>query len=419
MEKIGNYDLIRSSENELGRGSFSIVYLATYVGLDNKYIKNNTKVAIKVIKTNNLTKKATEILQDEVNIMELIKDNPHPNIVGCYDVIRKEKELYIILEYCDSGDLRGILKKPIKEKYAQFYFCQLANGLKYLDNQCIIHRDIKPKNILLTDKRRVLKIADFGFAKKHQEQSLHETICGSPLYMAPEIIDNKMYNNQTDLWSIGMILYEMLYGNHPFQNCRTIPELKDTVSKTIIEIPPSDTKNKDVSKSCIQLLQKLLEKKVNDRISWFDFFENQWIKQYKCDEMMSQDNKNNEYEKQLQSASLGSFDNDHIDKLSSYQKPNCSPPTQNETHIIKMSKIDTVTIIDDFYDTIEHSNPVNIDKYNRTIPRKRETYSPEDCIFQMDIDDTSPTKKIIVRKVIEKSSILDDADNNYDIVESI
>jgi len=129
----------------------------------------------------------------------------------------------------------------------------------------------------------VLKIADFGFAKKHSDQSLHETICGSPLYMAPEIMNNNMYNNQTDLWSIGMILYEMLYGNHPFEECRTIPELKDTLSTKKIEIPPNNTKNKSVSLDCISLLKKLLEKKVTERISWDEFFNHPWVTQYQYD----------------------------------------------------------------------------------------------------------------------------------------
>ena len=233
MESIGSYKMNRDKSSELGRGSFSIVYVGINY-LDQDYIKKGDKVAIKIIKTNNLTKKALEILEDEISIMNLIKSNPHPNIVQCFDIIRSQNEVFIIMEYCDSGDLMTIIKRPIKEKYAQFYFCQLANGLKYLDNHSIIHRDIKPKNILLTNNRRVLKIADFGLAKRISDISLNETICGSPLYMAPEIMNNSPYNNQTDLWSIGMILFEMLYGLHPFEKCKTVPELKDKLMKTEI-----------------------------------------------------------------------------------------------------------------------------------------------------------------------------------------
>lgn len=166
------------------------------------------------------------------------------------------------MEYCDSGDLRTYLKKPIKEKWCQFFFCQLANGLKYLDKYNILHRDIKPKNILLTNKKKVLKIADFGFAKKQSKNiKLHETICGSPLYMAPEIMENNKYNNQTDLWSIGMILYEMLYGFHPYESCKNIRQLLSMIDHGIIEIPPKNTQNKNISIECLDLLQKLLQKK--------------------------------------------------------------------------------------------------------------------------------------------------------------
>lgn len=207
------------------------------------------------------------------------------------------------MEYCESGDLRSILKKPIKEKYAQFYFCQLANGLKYLDKHSIIHRDMKPKNILLTANRKVLKICDFGFAKKDTTQykpTLHDTICGSPLYMAPEIMNHKLYNNQTDLWSIGMILYEMLYGFHPFAQCKSLTELKDKLYTNEIIIPPIGTKNKDVSKECIDLLTNLLQKRATTRITWKNFFDNPWVNAYNYTIPKS------EYEKQLVSTSLGS-----------------------------------------------------------------------------------------------------------------
>ncbi len=409
METVGNYTFLRKKENELGKGSFSTVYLGTYKGITNQYIKFNTKVAIKIIQTIKLTLKAIDILNDEINIMNFIKIKPHTNIVECYDIVKNDNETFIILEYCDSGNLADIIKKPIKEKYSQFYFCQLVNGLKYLDDNQIMHRDIKPKNILLTNKRRILKIADFGFAKKCNQQSLYDTVCGSPLYMAPEIMNNSMYNNQTDLWSTGMILYEMLYGNHPFSNCKTIHELKDTLSNEIIEIPPHNTKNKDVSNTCISLLKKLLEKKVNDRISWDDFFDHPWIKQYQYGIPINNINNinNDDYVRQLHSTSIGSLSRDSpLSRM-------CTPPTENYNHTIKMSRFDSLTIVDNYYDSI--SSPIAIPKNNYTVTKKS-TYSPEDLIFEMDVDDTN--KRIVVKKIMDRSSILDE-DNNYDIVESL
>ncbi|CAH6421134.1 Protein kinase [uncultured virus] len=277
MQKIGSYEFSLDKQYLLGEGSFSTVYLGKYIGQDNKYIKNNTYIAIKIINKNSLTPNGNKIIDDEMEIMNIIKNNPHPNIVECYDVIKTPNNVYIIMEYCDSGDLRTIIRKPIQEKFIQFYFSQLANGLKFLNCKGIIHRDIKPKNILLTNQNRILKIADFGFAKLSQEHDLYETICGSPLYMAPEMLKHLQYNKQTDLWSIGMILYEMLYGTHPFHNCKSIPELKNIIETIVLDIPPNNNRNKQVSKECLNLLKMLLQKDVTRRINWDDFFDHTWI----------------------------------------------------------------------------------------------------------------------------------------------
>ena len=321
-----------------------------------------------------MTPKAKSILQDEVSVMEMIKKNPHPNIVGCYDIINMPYETLLILEYCDSGDLKSILKKPIKEKFAQFYFCQLANGLKYLSYNNIIHRDIKPKNILLTDNRKILKIADFGFATNFKNQSLHETICGSPLYMAPEIMNNNMYNNQTDLWSIGMILYEMLFGVHPYNECHTIPELKDTITNTDIEIPPINTKNKSISEDCLNLLKQLLQKKVQCRITWDDFFEDPWVKSY---QYIS--SKNTEYETKLQSVSVGSLSNEELSKTPLQSRPEMvrfSRKNSDLNVVVRRPSLDKIKIIDDYCDKI-NSNKTNND----------------DLIFDMELDESDKSKK--------------------------
>lgn len=374
MEKIGDYQFIRSRDTELGRGSFSIVYLGIYTGPTTWTMEENQKVAIKIIKTNNMTPKAKSILQDEVSVMEMIKKNPHPNIVGCYDIINMPYETLLILEYCDSGDLKSILKKPIKEKFAQFYFCQLANGLKYLSYNNIIHRDIKPKNILLTDNRKILKIADFGFATNFKNQSLHETICGSPLYMAPEIMNNNMYNNQTDLWSIGMILYEMLFGVHPYNECHTIPELKDTITNTDIEIPPINTKNKSISEDCLNLLKQLLQKKVQCRITWDDFFEDPWVKSY---QYIS--SKNTEYETKLQSVSVGSLSNEELSKTPLQSRPEMvrfSRKNSDLNVVVRRPSLDKIKIIDDYCDKI------NTNKTNN-----------DDLIFDMELDESDKSKK--------------------------
>ena len=268
MNNIKDYEIFR--HRTLGKGAYSSVYLG-------KNTKTKQLVAIKIINIDKKKEKIKDRIIEEMNIMTKIKKTPHKNIVSCYDVIKNDNHIYIIMEYCNSGDLSQLLSKPIKEKYVQFYFNQLNEGIKYLRNNNIFHRDIKPKNILLTDNYKNLKIADFGLSKEIEHNSMINTVCGSPLYMAPEIMGKQAYTNQTDLWSIGLILYEMLFGKHPYYNCKDISSLMDEIKNNEIKIPPDNNINSNVSEECIELLEKLLKKNANSRITWDEFCKNKWI----------------------------------------------------------------------------------------------------------------------------------------------
>lgn len=378
MIDIGDFIIYNDSMNFLGEGTFSKVYRGIYNGLSKKSIKNGTYIAAKIIKTHNLTPKALSILEDEIYIMNIIKEDPHKNIVECYDIVKTLDSIYIFLELCDSGDLRSILKNPIKEIYSQLYFMQLAEGLKYLDRKKIVHRDIKPRNILLSNNRRVLKIADFGFAIQAEKDNLYETICGSPLYMAPEITRKNNYNNQTDLWSIGMILYEMIYGFHPFQHCRNISELQKNINDQTINIPPENNTNKNISQECLSLLKKLLEKDVSNRITWDEFFNHKWLNNndIKLDDIISSSENINDH-----------FGNSsqNIDKLE---------PLKEYESISEMRQ--SYNIIDNYFGD----------------------ESVED-IFNLEFSENS---KITYKEVIDKSSILERFDGNsnkYEIVDKI
>lgn len=370
MYKIGSYEIY--GNEFVGKGSFSTVYKGKYVGPNRPKIKYGKIIAVKIINSNKMNIRASKIIDDEIDIMNMIKENPHPNIVECYDVIKTNTNIYIFMEYCDSGDLRNILRKPIKEKYTQFYFSQLANGLKYLDQNNIIHRDIKPRNILLTNKRRVLKIADFGFAKQSKEISLYDTICGSPMYMAPEILDrgNEKYDGRTDLWSIGMILYEMLYAVHPYQACKSIPELQQqNKSDTQILIPPDNNTNGDVSDECLSLLRNLLQKSANNRITWPEFFDHPWLNLYQYI-IPKTNKKNEEYENQISACSIGSL--------------------ANRDSVITEAQDINVEIIDNYCNnynitsiTSEYLHNINKDDNDKQIS----TSTDEDTMFDMDNDE--------------------------------
>ncbi len=389
IDKVGDYEFVCDKKNLLGSGTFSKVYRGSYVGPTNDDIENGTLVAIKVIDVQILSPKSLRILEDESDIMRTLKNNPHPNIVRCYDVYHKYSSIYIIMEYCDSGDLKTILNKPIKEEYARFYFLQFANGLKHLYSNNIIHRDIKPRNILLTNSRKTLKIADFGFARYTNDESLYDTVCGSPLYMAPEIMGHKNYNKQTDLWSIGMILYEMLFGFHPYHSCKSISDLKNVINTKQIEIPPLNTPNKNVSKECLDLLRELLQKDVNDRISWENFLSYPWLT---MQELSIEDSLSN------------TFGSPTITPIS-------GTPNKNDKQVDS-----SINIIHDYYDSMG-SNKLDKNSGDNIESIIDDFDKMDDDLMQFEIE--LDQKNISVKKVIEHSSVLnkyDDDTHEYDII---
>lgn len=261
---IGNY---KYNNKIIGRGAFSVVYKGTD-------ITTGDKVAIKEIFYKNFTKIEKEHLQTEIEIMKKVN---HKNIIKLIDVITKSNEnsVYIITEFCDRGTLHDLLyehDKNLTEEKIQNYTKQLAEGLRYLQSFNVVHRDLKLTNILLT-KDNIIKIADFGFAKEANDNSLMKTLCGSPGFMAPEILFHYKYNNKSDLWSLGMIVYHLIYKAHPYDPVSNIVELTHKIKNVKITYPY----RRDVSDDCISLIKSLLVINPLKRISWNDFYRHPWI----------------------------------------------------------------------------------------------------------------------------------------------
>ena len=289
-------------KKRIGKGGFSNIYKA----FDKK---NQRMVAIKEICLDTLNK-YKESIKRETKIM---KNLNHPNIVKLYDTIIDDTtdNIYLVLEYFGRGDFSKFLKKrPLKEKYAKKYLKQLASGLKYLLENKIIHRDLKPQNILVTNLGDI-KITDFGFARYFDNDMVIQTICGSPLYMAPEIMKNKKYDLKSDLWSVGIILFEMLVGQAPFR-AKNIFELMRQIDKNDVRIPQET----NISEPCKDLLLKLLKKNPVDRIEWHDFFSHPWLDsefKEREDMLMEISNINNfgEMNQLIDNNSIGFFEKDN------------------------------------------------------------------------------------------------------------
>lgn len=263
-----------STKSIIGRGSFSKVY----VGTD---ITTNNKIAIKKMEIGNFASQMKSRVREEINIAQTLD---HPNIVKTYDVVFSTTSdggsvVYVIMEFCECGTFsRFLINSKMKETRARFFFNQLLEGLKYLQEKNIFHRDLKPDNLLLSDKHRILKIADFGFARYLDEGRMTETICGSRLYMAPEILFGESYTNKADLWSVGVILYQAIYSRHPYQ-ATTHDELITSLKNKSIELP----KNVHITPDCVNLICSLLKKNPAQRLSWQEFFTHPWLKHLQID----------------------------------------------------------------------------------------------------------------------------------------
>ena len=206
FKRVGNYDLYQC----IGQGSFASVYRG-------QHRVSGRVLAVKAIVRARLNKKLQDNLDAEISIMQSLQ---HPNIVRLSDVQTTERHVYIVLEFCPGGDLNKLIRSKGAQSEAQtlVYLAQLVYGLRHLRQRNLIHRDLKPQNLLLSSHApdAVLKIADFGFARYMLQQDMAETLCGSPLYMAPEILRFQKYDAKADLWSVGAIVYELLTARTPF-----------------------------------------------------------------------------------------------------------------------------------------------------------------------------------------------------------
>lgn len=251
---------------KLGSGTYATVY---------KGISKITKevVAVKCIERARLTTSSAENLFTEIKVMKQLK---HKHIVRLLDFEWNSVHIFLIMEFCGGGDLSNFVhsRQLLKESTARRFLRQLALALQFLRSNGISHMDLKPQNLLLSSPMKpVLKIGDFGMAQLMRAEDHAKSFRGSPLYMAPEIMLGQPYDAKVDLWSVGIILYETIFGAAPFAS-ETIEELQlKVIDGRPIQIPSTP----EISKDCRNLLENLLKRDPSERISFEDFFKHPYI----------------------------------------------------------------------------------------------------------------------------------------------
>lgn len=245
----------------LGRGKFGSVYLAREKRT--KYI-----VAIKVLQKSQLQKAGVEHqLRREIEIQSHLR---HRNILRMYGYFYDSKRIYLILEYSPGGELykRLTIKGRFSEKVSAKYISDLALALNYCHCKHVIHRDIKPENLLIGAYGEI-KIADFGWSV-HAPTSRRNTLCGTLDYLPPEMVEGREHDEQVDVWSLGVLMFEFLVGSPPFEAAGHNDTYR-RISRVDLKFP------KGVAEDAQDLIRKLLQKDPRKRMSLKNIPNHPWV----------------------------------------------------------------------------------------------------------------------------------------------
>lgn len=276
-----NYNL----GNEIGRGGFSIVYKA-----QNK--TTNEWFAVKIIEKSML-QEDIKLLKREIDIMKKVN---HKNVLKLHEIYEDESKVYIVMELVNGSELfdRIVDKGYYSEKNAANIVKQILSAVSYLHNIGIAHRDLKPENLLCSgaDETEVVKIADFGLSKIFNDEEELMTSCGTPGYVAPEVLMCESYDKSVDMWGIGIITYILLAGYPPF-NAEEDSALFEKIMNA--EYDYDDECWDDVSDLAKDFISKLLVKDPKDRYTSEEASKHPWLKSDASDKQLMIGRKLSEY----------------------------------------------------------------------------------------------------------------------------
>lgn len=256
---------------QIGQGAYATVYFGLHK-------ETNRKVAIKIYeKYKLLDPQRRKSVKCEIRLMERMK---HPNVVVFHDALDTPKQIYIIMDFMSGGSLHHFLKRRpgrrLEDQVAKRLFYQVCQGIRYLHDRHIVHRDVKLENLLL-DENGTVKIIDFGFSTIVPPGKKLKIFCGTPSYMAPEIVARKEYSGFcADLWAMGVLLYALLCGSFPFrgQNDR---DLYRKIVRGVFHVPDF------VGDSARSLLGHVLTVDMARRPTIEDVLSDAWFSQHKDD----------------------------------------------------------------------------------------------------------------------------------------
>ncbi|KAK1094522.1 serine/threonine protein kinase [Friedmanniomyces endolithicus] len=262
-------------EGQLGKGHFATVYLATRK-------TDGASFAVKKFEKRSGPGERSKVegLQQEIAVLMSVS---HPNVLCLKDTFDEVDGVYLVLELAPEGELFNwiVMKQKLSEAETRKIFIQLFQGVKYLHERNVVHRDIKPENILLLDKTLTVKLADFGLAKIIGEESFTTTLCGTPSYVAPEILEQgnrRRYTRAVDVWSLGVVLYICLCGFPPFSDELYSPEKPYTMSQQIkmgrFDYPSPYWDN--VQDPSLDLIDRMLTVDCDKRITVDECLEHPW-----------------------------------------------------------------------------------------------------------------------------------------------
>jgi len=259
---IKNFEIGRP----LGKGKFGNVYLA-------REKKSKFIVALKVLFKSQLQSAGVEHqLRREIEIQAHLR---HPHVLRLYGYFYDETRVYLILEYAPRGELYKVMQKAPNQRFNEQesakYIKQLSSALKYCHEKKVIHRDIKPENLLL-NLSGDLKIADFGWSV-HAPSSRRNTLCGTLDYLPPEMVENKAHDEKVDLWSLGVLCYEFLCGNPPFE-ANSGAETYKRIRSVDLKFPSH------VSPKARDLISRLLQYRPEKRLPLVSVLAHPWIQEH-------------------------------------------------------------------------------------------------------------------------------------------